>query len=116
MTHEVNIAVRIALIQVLVVIIGVFMTRLAFTFGGYPDSDKDWNSLSLFIRNYGFLILLLPVAWTTVVVFLENRGSGHWSRPWTIGTGLFVLFALAALFLWSDLHPFHFHSSPMQSW
>ena len=61
MIPEVPISVRIALFQVLVVIVGVFMTRVAFMMSGYPESNLDWNGLALLVRNYGFTLLLIPV-------------------------------------------------------
>ena len=114
MIHEVHVSVRLALFQVLCVILGVIMTRAAFMGCGYPDSNLDWNALALITRNHGFLFLLVPVAWTSVAVYLENYGTGRWSRRWTVVSGLLLLAALGIFFLWTFSNPYHFHKQPIQ--
>jgi hypothetical protein len=107
MIHEVHVSVRLALLQVLTVIAGVFMTRAVFMMYGYPESELDWNSMALLVRNYGFLLLPLPVLWTYTAVYLENYGTGRWSRRWTICSGIFLLAALAFLFFWCFCNPYN---------
>jgi hypothetical protein len=94
MIHEVHVSVRLALLQVLAVIAGVFMTRAVFMMYGYPESELDWNALALLVRNHGFLLLLVPVVWTSARSIwrisgpADGRGSGRFapgsscSRPW----------------------------------
>jgi magnesium-transporting ATPase (P-type) len=115
MIPEVPISVRIALFQVLVVIVGVFMTRVAFMMSGYPESNLDWNGLALLVRNYGFTLLLIPVAWTIAVTYLENYCGGWWSRRWTLTTGILILAVLATLLLWSYSNPYNFRKMPMRT-
>jgi hypothetical protein len=105
MIHEVHVSVRLALFQVLAVITGVFMTRAVFMVYGYPESNLDWNALALLVRNHGFYLLLAPVVWTSAAVYLENYGTGRWSRRWTVCTGIILLAALAFLFFWSFCNP-----------
>lgn len=104
MMKEAHVSIRLALLQVLAVIIGVFMTRTAFMGHGYPDWDLDWNAFSLLIRNHGYLLLAVPLVWTCAVVWLENRPDGWWCRRWTVGTGLLLLASLAFLFFWTCTH------------
>lgn len=113
MMAEVHISVRIAFFQVFAVIIGVFMTRAAFTMAGYPESNLDWNGLSLLVRNYGFTLLLIPVAWTIAAIYLENDSAGWWSRHWTLTTGIMILAAITIFLLWSYSNPYHFHKIPL---
>lgn len=115
MIPEVHISVRIALLQVFAVIVGVFMTRASFMLSGYPESDLDWNGLALLVRNYGFVLLLIPVAWTISATCLENNCAGWWSRRWTLTTGILILAALAILLLWSYSNPYHFYKMPLRS-
>jgi magnesium-transporting ATPase (P-type) len=115
MIPEVHISVRIALLQFFTVIVGVFMTRAAFMMLGYPESNLDWNGLALLLRNYGFILLLIPVAWTITVTYLENCSVGWWSRRWTLATGILIMAALAILLLWSYSNPYHFHKMPLRS-
>jgi hypothetical protein len=109
MIPEVHLSVRIALFQVFTVIIGVFMTRAAFMASGYPDADLQWNRLALLLRNHGYFLLLVPLAWTLTATRLENLSSGPWSRRWTLVTGMLVLAALAGLLLWSFSNPYASH-------
>ncbi len=115
MIPEVHISVRIALFQVFAVILGVFMTRAAFMWAGYPESNLDWNGLSLLIRNLGFLLLLIPLVWTIAATYCERYSIGWWSRRWTIVSGMVVLAALIVLLMWSFFHPYHFHKVPLRS-
>lgn len=107
MIPEVHVAVRLALFQVSTVILGVFMTRLSFMSNGYPTENLDWNAIPLFIRSYGFFLLVVPVIWTSLAVCLENSPVGRWSRRWTVASGLLLLFALAILFLWCFSNPYN---------
>ena len=115
MIPEVHVSVRIALFQVLAVILGVFMTRAAFMGAGYPESNLDWNSLALVIRNPGFLLLLVPVAWTIASTYMEHYSVGWWSRRWTIISGVAALGILTVLLMWSYSNPYHFHKMPLRS-
>lgn len=115
MIPEVHISGRIALFQVFAVIVGLFMTRAAFIMSGYPDSNLDWNGLALLVRNYGFDLLVIPVAWTIAATYLENYYSGWWSRRWTLTTGIVILTALGILLLCSYSNPYHFHKMPLRS-
>jgi hypothetical protein len=107
MIHEVNISVRLALFHVLAVILGVILTRVAFLGCGYPDSNLDWDALALIVRNHGYVLLLVPVAWTSTVVYLENHAPGRWSKRLTVCSGLLLLAALVLLFFWCCSNPYH---------
>ncbi len=107
MIHDVNVSVRLALIQVLAVILGVVMTRIAFMGCGYPDSNLDWDALALVVRNHGYVLLLAPVAWNTTVVYLENYGTVRWSKRMTVFTGILLIAALVLLFFWCCSNPYN---------
>jgi hypothetical protein len=107
MTHELHVSARLALFQILAVILGVVMTRVAFLGHGYPDSNLDWDTWALLVRNHGFFLLLIPMLWICITLYLENYGTGRWSRRWTICTGILLLAALAFLFLWCCNNPYN---------
>jgi hypothetical protein len=106
MIHEVHVSVRLALFQVILVILGVIMTRAMFMGTGYPDGDLAWNGVALLIRNHGYLLLLVPVAWTAATMYYENYGTGFWSRRWTVASGVALLVGLAFFFLWCCANPY----------
>ena len=95
MRHSAHISIPIAVLQIVVVILGVFIMRLAFL--GMEDSVMDHPRfrLALLIRNHGYLLLAVPMVWTALVLWLENRPGERWSRWWTIASGLVVLVALS---------------------
>lgn len=96
-----------ALLQVFAIIVGVFMTRVAFFNAGYPDSGAEWNRWSMVVRNYGFLLLLIPAMWTAVATYLEQFSYHRWSRHWTLCSGFFVLASLVAILCWSCSHTYN---------
>lgn len=108
-------AISIAVFQIATVIIGVFMTRMAFALNGYPTEELEWNYKALLVRNWGFLVLMVPAFWTWFVIRAENKSSGIWSRRWTIISGLLTLLALAALFLWSFSNTYFYHPMPLRA-
>jgi hypothetical protein len=115
MISEIHISARIALLQVFVVMVGVFMTRAAFMISRYPESNLDWNGLALLVRNYGFILLLIPVAWTITVTCLEHYCPSWWSRRWTLTTGILILAALTVLLLWSCNNTYYSHGMTLNS-
>jgi hypothetical protein len=91
-----HISVPLAVLQVVAVVLGVFMMRLAFM--GFEDSvlNQARYRLPLLVRNHGYFLLTVPLLWTGLVLWLENRpGAGWWSRRWTVASGLLLLAALA---------------------
>lgn len=82
MIHEVHVSVRLAVFQMMVVILGVFMTRAVFMGTGFPDTAVDWNDVAMLVRNYGYVLLLAPAGWAAAAMYFENYGTGFWSRRW----------------------------------
>jgi hypothetical protein len=105
MIHEVHVSVRLAVFQMMVVILGVFMTRAMFMGAGYPEVPLDWNDVAMLVRNHGYV--LVPVAWAAAALYFENYGTGFWSRRWTLGSGLALLVGLGFLFLWTCANPYN---------
>ena len=113
MSHEVHVSVRIALFQFALVVLGVVMTRAFFMGAGYPDAVRDWNAVPLFVRNHGYVLMLVPVGWVVAALYYENYGKGGWSRRWTVVSGMLLLVGLAFLFLWACASPYSGRSVPI---
>ena len=92
----------LALFQVLLVIIGFLALGIVLKLSGYPDALRlHWNPLAVFLREHGFLLLLLPLLWTIYAVAAERVQQG-WLLPrlaFSFGVGLALL--LIPLFLYA---------------
>ncbi|MFC7339662.1 hypothetical protein ACFQY0_20930 [Haloferula chungangensis] len=108
-------ATRIARLQVVAIIGGVFLTRAVFMVYGYPNNGVDFGTVPTLIRNFGFLLLAVPVLWTILSVWLEERPEGFWTRRWTIITGVVILGILASLLYYSFSYPGSRRVGPIQS-
>ena len=53
--------------------------------------------VSHFVRDWGFILLVIPLGWTLLTIAMEQRTDWHTKR-WTVGSGLVILMALGALF------------------
>lgn len=87
------------ILQVLVIMIGSLVTGGMMKIMGYDDAFSErWSPFLRFIRNWGFLLILIPLAWTIFTVALEQRAYWY-SKRWTMGSGLLVLALLGWLLL-----------------
>jgi hypothetical protein len=85
----------ITLIQAGVVVSGTLWVTVMCKADGYGTwaPDRDFNSLALFIRRSGWVLLLLPACWAACALVLARRNV----QPW-IQRGLLVLGVAAILF------------------
>ena len=61
---------------------------------GPSDSFCLW-----FVRNWGFLILIVPLVWALSTIRLERRHYDCFSKRTTFMTGLILLIILALFFI-----------------
>lgn len=105
MRHSAHISLPIALLQVIVVIAGVFVMRLSFVGVNSADPmlDHPHFRLPLLVRHHGYLLLAVPLLWTGLILWLENRPAAEWCRRWTVASGMVVLMALSCFlyYAWS---------------
>lgn len=82
-----------------VIVAGSMMTAVALRARGYPDQDRDWPLLPVFVREWGLVLILIPAAWVLLTIWLErHRDLG---KRWTILTAVLLLAALACLMMLS---------------
>ena len=97
----------LALFQVLMVIIGFLALGIVLKLSGYPDLiGLHWNPLAVFLREHGFLLLLLSSVWTVYAVAVERVQRG-WLLPqvaFSLGVGLALFFV--PLFLYAAVFPY----------
>lgn len=89
------------LLQVGVIMAGSLTTGAMMKVMGYQEGIRvDVLLLLLFVRDWGFLLILIPLAWTFLTITLEQRAYWY-SKRWTIGSGLLVLAGLAWLLVYA---------------
>lgn len=106
---------RLALLQCLIVVIGVLTTCGILKLNAYdPSVAVRWNPVAVAVRNFGYLLLIVPAIWTAVCLVLERRTSTRWNRTWTIASGLLFTCILNGLLWWTTATPLFFQKVPMQ--
>jgi hypothetical protein len=53
-----------------------------------------------FVKNWGFTLILVPLAWTLATIMLERR-SRSFSKRYTIGSGMVLLIGMVAFFVYA---------------
>ncbi len=87
-------ATIIALIQAGVVVAGTLfvaaMLRL-YGYGGDQVSANVFDPTAVFVRNYGFTLLLIPAGWACFATFAINREYPSWVQRLILGVGLLLI-------------------------
>jgi len=95
-------ATRIAVMQVFLIFGGVASVCAMMKVWGYPDPEIRWNPAAIAIRDWGLLLLLIPMVWAPLAIHWENRSEG-WTLRWTVVSGfgllilLFIVLAITAV-------------------
>ncbi|BCU77716.1 hypothetical protein [Luteolibacter sp. LG18] len=89
--------VFLAILQMGVVLVGVFGTGMAMKVGGFDD-DYQPDLLHTTIRNVGGLLLLVPTAWAVISIRLEAKPDSRWTPHWSMASGLLLLAVLVVFF------------------
>jgi hypothetical protein len=84
-----------ALVLVSVVVGGFFMVAISLKLNGYPSEHVHWRDIPVFVRNHGFHLLWIPVAWTIVAVVAQRRDRGQFY------SGVFWAGAILAIVLFT---------------
>lgn len=61
------------------------------------SGDGPW--LPVLVRDWGFLLLLIPAAWVIVTLWLERHRSDWFTKRWTILSGVLLLTTLVCLLM-----------------
>ena len=107
-------AVLLTLAQAAVVICGFFGLSIILRHLGYPGEPHHagsnfviyhWSVLTLFLRRFGMLLLLVPVAWGAVAALSNRRGQFILSHEWWLFVGTALPFLLLMTFFYAVFHP-----------
>ena len=93
--HEYSIQTVFALLDSALIIGGSMFTAAAMKVGGYPDPDRIWPPFPVFVRNWGFLLILIPAIWVVWTIWAENNRRESFGKKWTFLTGIVVFAGLA---------------------
>jgi cell division protein FtsW (lipid II flippase) len=93
-----------AAMQVLVVVFGFFWNRIQLKALNYPnDPLREWNPRALWLREYGWVLLIIPVVWTLWAA-LRRKDSTALPMPVMI-SGIVLLAVMLLLFGEASLCP-----------
>ena len=83
-----------AAFQSLLIVSGCLFVGTIIKAMGYPDRFTELPMKLAFIRNWGFLLITLPLSWVIVTIWLERSHYEWFSKRWTVATGVGLTFFL----------------------
>ncbi len=89
----------VAVVASTLILGGSMATAMLMKARGFPDSSQIWHPFALFVREWGFLLILIPAAWVVASIWIENNSNMDFTKRWTFVTGLLLLVFLAFLML-----------------
>ncbi|MEK7948864.1 hypothetical protein [Luteolibacter soli] len=87
---EFRVQAVLAALQSGIVIAGSLLTATILKARGYPETFSVLPLKLSFVRNWGFLLILLPLVWALATIWLERRQPDWFSKRWTVGTGVLL--------------------------
>ena len=73
---------------------GCMMVATVLKVRGYPEKFTELSFQVAFVRNWGFLLILIPLAWVIITIWMERHRAAWFSKRWTIASGVGVGVAL----------------------
>lgn len=95
-------------IQVGVVISGVFLTSAMLKLYRYGDGTlplSHYKDAPVWVRHYGFVLLLIPVIWTIMAVRSTRPEASRWVQPFQLALGIGIVLFGIYWFLRTALEP-----------
>ncbi|MFC7339580.1 hypothetical protein ACFQY0_20490 [Haloferula chungangensis] len=84
----------LGLLQALLIVGGCLFTGVILKARGYPAEFSELPTQLAFVRNWGFLLILIPLGWVILTIWLERHQAAWFSKRWTVATGVGVGLAL----------------------
>jgi hypothetical protein len=81
--------------QSVVIVAGSLLTAATPRMRSGGSGGGHW--LPVFVRDWGFLLLLIPATWAFATLWLERHQSDWFTKRWTILSGVLLLAALVLL-------------------
>lgn len=94
-THRHQAQTIFGILQSIVIIGGCFLTKIMLTTRGIDLTTAELPFRTWFIINWGFTLLLIPLAWVMGSIWLERHSAEPLSIRSTFISGLALLIGLA---------------------
>jgi hypothetical protein len=96
----------LGLVQVLLIVLGWAAVTVVLRFHGFPDNPTvRWNPLSVWLREWGWLFLVLVVLWTIYAAAATTTGSRLLSPGIAALCGGLILALALSLFGYAAVAP-----------
>jgi hypothetical protein len=106
--------ILLGLTQVLAVTLGFFGLSIILRRYGYPEEPNifssglgvyHWSHLTLFLRRYGFILLILPFSWTAFAAISESRARFVFPFGFWMILGTIIPLTIIAIFFYAIFRP-----------
>lgn len=85
----------LAATQSAVIVGGSMFTATIMKVRGYDaETAANWHWQLVFVRNWGFTLILIPAAWVFATLWLERHREAWFSKRWTLVSGVVLLCGL----------------------
>ena len=107
MLGEYRVQTYLVFLQTLVVLCGGAWLWLCARFNDLNLNPKAENYLVVALKEWGFLAILVPLAWAGLTIYFERNGPSWFTARWTLVTGLLLALGLTVVFFSAGrlLHP-----------
>ncbi len=85
--NEYRMQTILTLLQAGAIVFGSFMVGVTLKTMGYPDRFQELPLLYLFVRNWGFMLIVIPLVWAGATIWME-RHENWFTKRWTLVSGL----------------------------
>lgn len=97
----------LALVQTLLVVAGFLGLGIVLKMAGWPHDDTvEWRPFAVFLRQHGFVLLVLPVLWTIYGVSAERVDRGVLSYRAACIVGVCIAVSIISAFIYAACFPY----------
>lgn len=98
-SDEYRLQTMFALLQSGVILFGSLLTGVILKGMGYPDKFQEIAFSLWFVRNWGFLLILIPLAWAAGSIWME-KNQAWFTKRWSLVSGLSLFVGLIYFMTW----------------
>jgi hypothetical protein len=91
LSHEYKAQIILGSLQSLITLFGSLLVGIFLKIRGYDPAVHELSLRFSLIRNYGFLLILIPFAWVCFTIYCERSHSNRFTKRTTIITGIALL-------------------------